>query len=59
VTTILLGVFFTALGIFGTAQERNPGYLVFIPVGLFSGLIGCIALDCFNYLMNKWGLKDV
>lgn len=55
----VLGVMGAGLGIFGTAQECNPGFLVFIPVGVFCGFMGFVALDAFKYLMDKWGLKDI
>lgn len=59
VASLILGVLCAGLGIFGTAQECNPGYLVFIPVGVFCGFMGFVALDAFKYIMDKWGLKDV
>lgn len=59
VAGFVLGVLCAGLGIFGTAQECNPGFLVFIPVGVFCGFMGFVALDAFKYLMDKWGLKDI
>lgn len=59
VVTLALGALCLGLGIFGTALECNPGFLVFIPVGLFCGCGGFIALDAFKYLMDKWRLQDV
>lgn len=59
VVFLAFGVLCLGLGIFGPAQELNPGFLVFIPVGLFCGFTGFVALDTFKYLMDKWGLKDV
>ena len=57
VIMLSLGVLCVGLGIFGPAQELNPGYLVFIPVGLFSGFTGFVALDMFKLLMDKWRLS--
>jgi hypothetical protein len=59
VVMLILGVLCVGLGIFGTAQECNPGFLVFLPVGLFCGFSGFVALDCFKCLMDKWELKDI
>lgn len=59
VICFICGILCTGLGIFGTAQECNPCYLVFIPVGVFLGFIGFVALDCFKYLMDKWELSKV
>lgn len=56
---LALGVLCLGLGIFGPAQELNPGFLIFIPVGLFCGFAGFVAFDAFKHLMEKWGLKDV
>ena len=55
----VLGLLCAGLGIFGTAQECNISLLVFIPVGVFCGFLGFVALDAFKYLTDKWGLKDV
>ena len=59
VVMLMLGVLCLGLGIFGTAQEGNTVYLVFLPIGLVSGFLGFVALDCFKYFMDKWRLKDV
>lgn len=59
VVSLALGVLCVGLGIFGPAQELNLGFLIFIPVGLFCGFMGFVALDTFKHLMDKWGLKDV
>jgi len=58
VVSLVLGVLCLGLGIFGPAQELNTSFLIFIPVGLFCGFMGFVALDTFKHLMNKWGLKD-
>ena len=50
-----IGVVCICLGIFGTAQEQNPTYLVCIPAGIFSGFICVVAIDCLNYFSDKWG----
>lgn len=52
--SLTLGVTCIGLGIFCTIQECNPGFLVFIPVGVFCGFMGFVALDAFKYLMDKW-----
>ena len=57
VIMLVLGVLCTGLGIFGPAQECNPGFLVFIPVGVFCGFMGFVAFDMFKLLMNKWQLS--
>ena len=54
-----LGVLCVALGVLGAAQECNPGFLVFIPVGLFCGFAGFVAFDCFKSLIGKWELGKV
>lgn len=59
VVSLVLGVLCLGLGVFGPAQELNLGFLIFIPVGLFCGFMGFVALDTFKHLMDKWGLKDV
>ena len=53
VIVLALGVLCVGLGIFGPAQELNPGYLIFIPVGLFCGFMGCMAFDMFKLLIDK------
>ena len=55
----LLGVLCAALGVLGAAQECNPGFLVFIPVGLFCGFVGFVAFDCFKSLIERWELDKV
>ena len=55
---LTLGILCVCLGIFGTAQERNLGYLVFLPVGLFSGFAGFVAFDMFKLLIDKWRLSS-
>ena len=57
VSLLILGVLYTGLGIFGTAQQCNLDYLVFLPVGLFSGFAGFVAFDMFKLLMDKWRLS--
>jgi hypothetical protein len=59
VVFLALGVLCLGLGIFGPAQELNPGFLVFIPVGLFCGFAGFVAFDCFKLLIDKWELGKV
>ena len=59
VAMLSVGILCLGLGIFGTAQECNPSFLVFLPVGLFCGFAGFVALDCFKLLMDRWKLKDV
>lgn len=53
------GILCAGLGILGPAQECNPSYLIFIPVGVFLGFIGFVAFDCFKYLIGKWELGKV
>lgn len=53
---LILGALCAGLGIFGPAQEGNPDFFVFIPVGVFCGFIGFVALDMFKLLMDKWQL---
>jgi hypothetical protein len=59
IVSLVLGVLCLGLGIFGPAQELNPGFLVFIPVGLFCGFMGFVAIDTFRHLMDKWELDKV
>ena len=57
VMMLTLGILCAGLGIFGTAQECNLSYLVFLPVGLFSGFAGFVAFDTFKLLIDKWQLS--
>lgn len=54
---LLCGAVFVGVGVFISVQEMNAGYLIFIPCGLFFGLIGFVCMDCLNYLIDKWGLS--
>ena len=54
VVAFITGVFCLIIGLLGATLERNPGFLVFIPAGLFCGFIGFVALDCITYLMDRW-----
>ena len=56
--TGIVGVVCIGLGVFGTAQEQNPAYLVCIPAGIFSGFICAVAIDCLKYFSDKWGWSD-
>ena len=51
---LALGIFGVGLGIFGTIEARNPIYLVFLPVGWYSGFTGFAAFDMFKLLIGKW-----
>ena len=54
------GVICVGLGIFGTAQEQNPAYLLCIPAGIFFGFICVVAIDCLKYFLDKWdGVSNV
>lgn len=57
VLSLLCGAVFVGVGIFAPAQEMNATYLIFIPSGLFFGLIGFVSMDCLKYLVDKWGLS--
>ena len=54
---LLCGVILVGVGIFASVQEMNATYLIFIPSGLFFGLIGFVNMDCLKYLIDKWGLS--
>lgn len=53
---LTLGILCIGLGTFGTVQECNLGYLVFLPVGLFLGFTGFVTFDMFKLLIDKWQL---
>ena len=53
----ILGILCACLGIFGTAQECNLGYLVLLPAGIFFGFMGFVALDCLKHLVDVWELS--
>ena len=53
----IAGVFLVAVGILGSILEMNAMYLIFLPVGLFLGLIGFVSLDCFKALMDRWEMS--
>lgn len=57
ILSLLCGAILVAVGILGPAQEMNATYLIFIPAGLFFGLIGFVSMDCLKYLLDKWGLS--
>lgn len=57
VLSLLCGAIFVGVGIFASAQEMNAMFLIFIPVGLFLGLVGFVSMDCLKYLVDKWGLS--
>lgn len=50
-----IGVICAGLGIFGSAQEQNPKYIAFIPIGILTGFICVVSIDCLKYLVDKWG----
>lgn len=54
VIMLTLGVVCVVLGIFCAAYENNFGYLVFLPVGLFSSFTSFVAFDMFILLVDKW-----
>ena len=54
---LTLGALCVGLGILGPAQQCDFVYLVFLPVGLFSGFAGFVAFDMFKLLIDKWQLS--
>ena len=57
VFSLVAGAIFVGVGILGPLQEMNAMYLIFIPVGLFLGLMGFVSLDCFKALIDRWGMS--
>ena len=51
------GAISVVAGIFGSLYEMNSVYLIFLPVGLFLGLMGFVSLDCFKALIDRWGMS--
>lgn len=53
----VVGLFCGAIGLgLGTVVaivERNAYYIIFIPIGLFSGFMGFVSLDTYKYLSKK------
>lgn len=50
-------IFTLGIGIYAAALEAEPEYLIFIPVGIFVGMMGCGALDVLRYVCDNW-LKE-
>ena len=57
VISLVCGALLVGVGIFASAQEMNAAYLILIPVGLFFGFMGFVAMDCLKYSIDKWGLS--
>ena len=50
---LLCGAIFVGVGVFAPAQEMDAAYLLFIPAGLFFGLVGFVSMDCLKCLVDK------
>lgn len=57
VFSLVAAAIFVGAGIFGAAQEMNATFLILIPAGIFLGLVGFVFMDCFKYLIDKWGMS--
>jgi hypothetical protein len=57
IVSLVAGAILVVVGIIGTFQEMNAMLLICIPVGLFLGLMGFVSLDCFNALIDRWGMS--
>lgn len=50
---LLCGAIGLSLGTVVAIAEHDAYYMIFIPIGLFSGFIGFVSLDVFN-LLTRW-----
>ena len=54
--SFIIGIAFTLAGICNAIFESNALYLLAILVALLYVFIGFAAMDCINYLADKWSI---